>query len=535
MHGELVSVRDTVQSIWVAIVVAFVLRAFLFEAFVIPTGSMAPRLLGEHWTITCAKCGYRYAHGHRSNGLALRFNRRTKVRPPDARCPNCGYREPRKLYIDGGDRVLVLKYLYPFREPQPWEVVVFKNPQNNRENYIKRLIGLPGETLQIVHGDIFVKSSPREPWRIRRKPHRAQEAMWQVLLDSDYVPDAQWEQAHQPPHWAESPPAGLWDLTAAGGRWFTFAGGDQPGRLEFVADRDRFLPHYGYNRRGEENVSIDRDVDVCTDLKLSAVLMAGDTPSQLSFGLTSFNHEFIGRIDTDGHAELLYRDASRRGSQWLQWGQTTIKPIKPGQGVEVALEHADFRVSLWVDGKQVLRSTDQQYSPDYQWLVRRVAEADRKPIPKPRVTIQARGGPCQLRHVRVLRDVYYTCPKLRRLEQDATGEYARRRGVKPGQPGWGTTGNPITLVKDPDHPELDEFFMLGDNSPQSHDGRTWTAAAPTLRLYDQSDSPIYQPGTVPRYNLIGRAFFVYWPSGFRPPGLPGLPLVPNVGRMRLIH
>ena len=45
---ELVVVRDTVESIWVAIVLAFVLRAFAFEAFVIPTGSMAPRLMGAH-------------------------------------------------------------------------------------------------------------------------------------------------------------------------------------------------------------------------------------------------------------------------------------------------------------------------------------------------------------------------------------------------------------------------------------------------------------------------------------------------------
>ena len=41
---ELVSIRDTVESIWIAIVLAFVLRAFMIEAFVIPTGSMIPTL-----------------------------------------------------------------------------------------------------------------------------------------------------------------------------------------------------------------------------------------------------------------------------------------------------------------------------------------------------------------------------------------------------------------------------------------------------------------------------------------------------------
>jgi len=68
-----------------------------------------------------------------------------------------------KEYVNAGDRVLVLKYLYRFREPEPWDVVVFRNPQDNRQNYIKRLIGLAGETIEIVHGDIFYKGY-RAPW-----------------------------------------------------------------------------------------------------------------------------------------------------------------------------------------------------------------------------------------------------------------------------------------------------------------------------------------------------------------------------------
>jgi len=43
---ELTAARDTVESIWVAIVLAFVLRAFMFEAFVIPTSGPARRTLG---------------------------------------------------------------------------------------------------------------------------------------------------------------------------------------------------------------------------------------------------------------------------------------------------------------------------------------------------------------------------------------------------------------------------------------------------------------------------------------------------------
>ena len=52
-----------------------------------------------------------------------------------------------------GDRVLVLKYLYAFQDPQRWDVVVFKNPTDpngDAANYIKRLVGLPSEQLLIL-------------------------------------------------------------------------------------------------------------------------------------------------------------------------------------------------------------------------------------------------------------------------------------------------------------------------------------------------------------------------------------------------
>ena len=100
--------------------------------------------------------------------------------------------------------------------------------------------------------------------------------------------------------------------------------------------------------------------------------------------------------------------------------------------------------------------------------------------------------------------------------------------ASPRRSGWGTTGNPKTLRRFLNDPDRDEYFVLGDNSPHSKDARMWGYHAPTLR-------PGYADGTVPRYNMIGKAFFVYWPGGFRLPLLKRLSIVPNVGRMRLIR
>src|SRR6201995_5873696 len=51
-------VKDTIESILVAFILAFIFRAFVVEAFVIPTGSMAPTLLGAHMRYHCTDCGY---------------------------------------------------------------------------------------------------------------------------------------------------------------------------------------------------------------------------------------------------------------------------------------------------------------------------------------------------------------------------------------------------------------------------------------------------------------------------------------------
>jgi len=172
------------------------------------------------------------------------------------------------------------------------------------------------------------------------------------------------------------------------------------------------------------------------------------------------------------------------------------------------------------------------------------------PFPAPQLRISAWGGPCDLQHVGVWRDVYYPASSLEDLPEGPLGRYAQtirdnpkfqsrnrwmRRPDSTKYIGWGIAPNPIALARHPDDRDLDEFFVLGDNSPQSLDGRAWIKAAPSLRLLDAEGKSLYQLGTVPRYNMIGKAFFVYWPAGFRLPGLPGLSIIPNLGKMRMIR
>src|ERR1041384_6915928 len=54
------AIRETVESIVIALALAFLFKTFEAEAFVIPTGSMAPTLMGRHKDVVCPQCGYQY-------------------------------------------------------------------------------------------------------------------------------------------------------------------------------------------------------------------------------------------------------------------------------------------------------------------------------------------------------------------------------------------------------------------------------------------------------------------------------------------
>ncbi len=542
--NDLKTVRDTLESIWVAIVLAFVLRAFVVEAFVIPTGSMAPRLMGQHYELQCPACGYDFA-----------FDGNTRNPPSSARCPTCGYSgdgfvRSGGAVSDGGDRVLVLKYLYDFQPPRRWDVVVFVNPQDNRENYIKRLIGLPGETIEIVHGDIFVsKNGKGGPFEIQQKTPRAQEAMWQVIFDNDYQPDTtsgRFSFRMAPPKW--EPADGAWKM-GEWGRQFNLESGR--GTLDFVADRSVFLPQYGYN----VGTRCNEETDVCTDLKLSMVWTPQSPEARLTLQLTSFDNMFFGDVSADGACKLRIGKGKKKNPDpdgkmaptGIRDLQESLPPFQAGKAYRIALTHDDLEATLWVDDRPVLRSTRNEYEVTYRQLKDLM---NKGPVSPPQVRIFA-DGKLQLSHVQLMRDVYYTSPPIDEVKDGPYGEVARVIRAKGGSaPGWGTTGHPITLVGDeqPDR-DLDEFFVLGDNSPMSLDGRCWINAAPTLRLWkdpdkhraaieagvNDADNLLYHPGTVPRYSMKGKAMFVYWPAGFRAFGNGGWPIIPNVGRMRLIR
>ena len=116
------SVIDNIKTLFYALIIAIVIRSLLLQPFYIPSSSMEPNLLvGDRLFVT------KYSYGYSKHSF------------------------PFSPKIFSG-RIL-------FSEPKAGDVVVFKTPADNRTDYIKRLIGLPGDEIQFIDGDLYINNS----------------------------------------------------------------------------------------------------------------------------------------------------------------------------------------------------------------------------------------------------------------------------------------------------------------------------------------------------------------------------------------
>ena len=112
-------VKDNLKTIFYALVIAVIIRSLLIQPFYIPSSSMEPNLLvGDRLFVT------KYSYGYSKHSFPFS--------PP------------------------ILKDRIFFSEPKRGDVVVFKTPVDNRTDYIKRLIGLPGDTIQFIDGNLYL-------------------------------------------------------------------------------------------------------------------------------------------------------------------------------------------------------------------------------------------------------------------------------------------------------------------------------------------------------------------------------------------
>lgn len=153
--------RQVSELIVCFIIAVIMLRAFILEGYLISTGSMAPRLLGFHKHVVCPTCLYEFAFGVTFDDSVDPSEMQAVASdgtPKYATCPNCGQSNISVTDVptSHGDQLLIQKHVFDFRSPRRWETVVFRNPADPGEAYVKRITGLPGERIQVIDGDIHI-------------------------------------------------------------------------------------------------------------------------------------------------------------------------------------------------------------------------------------------------------------------------------------------------------------------------------------------------------------------------------------------
>ena len=578
--------RETVESIVVAFTIALLFRAFEAEAFVIPTGSMAPTLMGRHKDLVCDACGLGYQVGcsaeedDQSQGLRMELARleqelanqraivdraastprereaarqRVAVLESDrgpiaekrgrltsklvarARCPNCGFvtplLKPRGAGMEydsrypsfSGDRILVDKFSYDVSSPERWDVVVFRYPEDAKVNYIKRLVGLPGETVTIAAGDVWVSRDGRDPV-VARKPPEKLLAMLQCVHDSRHL-SAQLQDAGWPAAWTDwtspdgtAPAAWVADergrsyavqCSAAAdtatlrfrhflptdAQWQDVAAGRPVGEQASAKLIDDFQPYNAFSAK-QHWVS-----DIGLELRLESRAAQG----RIVLDLVEASVAHRCEIDlVSGEARLF---AAGVDDGQAPRGRTRVRGVGAWK---VIFTNVDDELSLFVDGSRVEFDRPTGWSQSIAVATAaRPTEAAPEPgsnAPNDRapVGITAVGANVRVADMRVLRDVYYIGTML---------------GARAGE-----------FLEQPrlDYPlEAGQFFVLGDNSAASKDSRLWNDGH-----------------HVDRHLLIGEALIVFWPhavpaSWSIPVKIAGfelrLPSWPNFARMRAVR
>lgn len=420
--------------------IAFSIFVWEVEWFIIPSGSMAETLRGLHCNVTCADCGRQFSCGTDTAPQAHN----------PAVCPNCGYYEqelPMDANIDG-DRVLVHERAFRSRPPRRWEVVAFRHPDAKGDVYIKRVVGLPGESIQIRDGDVYADG------KIARKTLDQQRSMALLVHDGNFVPRRTPQLSER---WQGEPGLTKWRSTA--GRFFRPAEtaaksstASEPLPTDWltyrhwrrtpVMEESPVMDSYGYNQ-----TRTNRDSYPVRDLLLSCRMRTWGEGT-LSLLATDGQEQFLVRIDSITHEAVLTHNARSVAH--------AICPVIEATGearLEVSLIDRQFVLAL--DGRPLFVHAFDAAATSFT------------PTSRP-LAIGTQGLGVEVWDMRVFRDVYYT-----------------DSAVKPIT--WGLS-QPYTLGKG-------EFFVLGDNSPLSEDSRYW------------QEGPV-----VPTNCLVGKPFLVHMPS-----------------------
>ncbi len=373
-----------------------------FEAARVNGGSMAPALLGRHFSVKCRECKFNFACDADEPPLDER-----------AVCPNCGFANNRldDEEVRDGDAVLIDLRAYENKLPRRWDVVAIRTPDERPVNSVKRVVGLPGEAVELRGGDVYING------RIASRSLAEQRAMAIVVHDDAFratpgkAPACRWISATGDTQWKAIGNGYLFDPKSNHGsaevKWLTYEH-----RPSYPGDTAMPIrDNYAYSQRISSVHEVSDLMLVCQVLALGRGRLALKVFDGQSWLVAELNA-------ATGVCELMREDET------LAHIRLPLSITGRARRIEFSL--FDQQVTLAIDGRLIVQRS-------YERLA-----APPSPSSQP-LAIGAAGLRIEVERLLVYRDIYYE--RLRRGPSLKLGE--------------------------------NELFLLGDNPRASTDSRTW--------------------------------------------------------------
>ena len=340
------------------------------------------------------------------------------------------------------DRVLVDKISWWLRDPKRWEVVVFRYPLLAHQNYVKRMVGMPSEDLAILNGDIWTRKDASENYTIERKPEDLQNTLWKSCWPIPGSDAKRWMGWET----ANQTPGKDGLLKLQGRRSI------QSTKI-FHDDYRNGFPDSIFWRIPVTGAGV-RSRNVVSDLKLETTFVPDDSAGPLEIRMDAGPFPIRLRLEPGQSPSITLHSPDGEV-------HTGDFQHEAGKGVEVSIAFWDHRISVLVQ------------SEGSNWALTKNLRLDAQQATMNRIRFTAQNGGWSAFPPKVFRDIHYL-PPLR-------GGGAPYFTIPEGQ-----------------------YFMMGDNTQNSHDSRYWEARELELdppvdgRLALRGDN--FQSGTDPNFD-----------------------------------
>lgn len=387
--------KENLEAIFVAYLMALFIRCFFIEVFQIPTGSMEPTLSG---------------------------NAEVKTREGDLEITR----------IFSGDRIMATKFFpsLPWRPLKRFDVVIFRFPLNQSRVFIKRVVGLPGEELAVVRGNLYARpAGSTGPFLIQRKSVEKQRGVWLPTFPRRDLPEKISGQAEHPTpetNWVGSDRLGeVWQLDAR------FVENEDRLDLRGIAkDETVALAPRGAVRNDEGN-----PVD---DMLLATTVSVDGTEGSFTLRIENAYGTFVYELSPATGATLTYTPHDGSAAKKESFADATLTPRTPQT---VRLQVFDGLCIAELDGRVLTTLTFLDDGAAAEALVEIGRRRDTT------ASLVTRGLEYTVTELRLMRDIHY---------REKQGYSNIKEGL----------ANAVTIPPD-------SVVVMGDNTAGSHDCRGW--------------------------------------------------------------